>query len=140
MIKLGRVALFFVCLWFSVVPFAYVYGHMPELGPGSHTRAAVLTWLFLTNLVPSAIAAVMVCVPIAWAFGRAAPWIALVLTTPFAAIRLYLLRPNAKGLEVGLAWTSIVSYTILVAGATMLALHLIGQRRANGSRGVRTIT
>ena len=36
MITFGRVLLFILCLWFSLVPMAYVVGSLSQFGPVSH--------------------------------------------------------------------------------------------------------
>jgi hypothetical protein len=139
MINLGRTVLFFICLWFSLVPIAHAFEYLTRFGPASHEKLVVLPWLLLTCLGPPAVVAGVVCFPIAWAYGRAAPWIALFLSAPFAVLCLYLVRPNAKALELALAWSSAVSYVVLVTGATMLARRYLIKRRTGRNAGIQAV-
>lgn len=132
MIIFGRVVLFISCLWFSLLPIAYAYISLSQFEPTSHDKWIAVPWLLLSCLVRSALVAGVVGLPIAWAFGRSAPWIALCLSAPFVALSFHLLRPNAKALELTLEWVSVVSYVLFVVGATMLARRFLNARRKGG--------
>ena len=129
MVNLGRVVLFVVCAWFSMVPYAYVYAYLSEHGPATHERAVMVPWLFFENMLPAVLVAMLVACPIAWIYGRVAPWIALTLTVPFAALRFVLIRPEAKALELAIDWATIAAYVIFVTSATLLARLLLARRR-----------
>jgi len=130
MVNLGRAGLFVVCAWFSLVPYAYVYAFLSEHGPATHARVVIVPWLFVESTLPAALVAALVAFPIAWIYGRAASWIALALTIPFAAIRFVSIRPNAKLLELVIAWSTIAAYAILVTVATALARRVLVRHRA----------
>ena len=135
MIIFGRVVLFIVCLWFSLVPYAQALTYLAQLEPTSHDKWIAVPWLLLSCVVPAALVAGAVGLPIAWAFGRSAPWIALCLSTPFVALRFHALRPNAKALELTLVCLSVVSYVLFVVGATMLARRFLKARRKGSNSG-----
>lgn len=129
MIAFGRVTLFFVCLWYSLVPVAYLSAYLSHLAPHGHGKFAAFLWFFLTWLVSAALVGSVACFPIAWVYGRAAPWVALSLSLPFAATRLFRLPSNASVYELTLVWSSVVVYSACTAGATMLARRHMMQRR-----------
>jgi hypothetical protein len=135
MIIFGRVVLFIVCLWFSLAPYAQALTYLLQFEPTSHDKWIAVPWLLLSCVVPAALVAGAVCLPIAWAFGRSAPWVALCLSAPFVALRFHYLRPNAKALELALACSSVVSYVLFVVGATMLASRFLKARRTGGNSG-----
>lgn len=135
MIIFGRVVLFILCLWFSLVPYAHALTYLAQLEPTSHDKWIAVPWLLLSSVVPAALVAGAVGLPIAWAFGRSAPWVALCLSAPFVALRFHALRPNAKALELTSVCVSVVSYVLFVVGATMLARRFLKARRKGGDSG-----
>ncbi len=135
MIIVGRVVLFILCLWFSLVPYAQALTYLAQFEPTSHDKWIVVPWLVLSSLVPAAWVAGVVGLPIAWAFGRSAPWVALGLSAPFVALSFHALRPNAKALELTLVCLSVVSYVLFVVGATVLARRFLKARRMGGDSG-----
>ena len=130
MVNLGRAGLLVVFAWFSMVPYAYAFAYLSEHGPATHARAVMVPWMFFESMLPAALVATLVAYPIAWIYGRAAPWVALALTVPFAALRFVLIRPEARALELAIAWATIVAYVIFATGATFLARRLLARRRA----------
>jgi hypothetical protein len=108
-----------------------MFEYLGRIEPVSHDRVVVVPWLFAENLVPAAVTALLLSVPIAWVYGRGAPWIGLLLTVPFVAVRLFLLPADAKPLAVALCWSTIVSYVVFVIGAIMLARRVLVSRRSN---------
>ena len=135
MIIFGRVVLFILCLWFSLVPIAQALTYLAQWEPASHDKWIVVSWLLLSWVVLAALVAGAVGLPIAWAFGRSAPWVALCLSAPFAALRFHALRPNAKALELTVVCVSVVSYVLFVVGATMLARRFLKARRKASDPG-----
>ncbi len=135
MIAFGRIVLFILCLWFSLVPYAQALTFLLHFEPASHDKWVAVPWLLLTRVVPAALVAGAICLPIAWAFGRSAPWVALCLTAPFVALHLHNLQPHAKTLELALAGSSVVSYVLFVVGATFLARRFLEARRTFGNSG-----
>ena len=129
MLNLGRVVLFVLCAWFSMVPYAHVFAYLSEHGPATHERAVMVPWIFFESMLPAVLVAALVAFPIAWMYGRAAPWVALILTLLFAALRFVLIRPEAKALELTIAWATIATYVIFVTGATLLARRQLVRRR-----------
>ncbi len=132
MIIFGRIVLFILCLWFSLVPYAQAFLYFVQLQPTSHDKWIAVPWLLLSSVAPAALVAGAVGLPIAWAFGRSAPWVALCLSAPFVALRFHALRPNAKALELTLVCLSVVSYVLFVVGAAMLARRYLKARRKGG--------
>ncbi len=55
-------------------------------------------------------------------------WVALVLTLPFAAVRFALIRPEARALELTVAWSTIAAYVLLTTGAALLARRFLVMR------------
>ena len=139
MVNLGRAGLFVVCAWFSVVPYAYVFAYLSEHGPATHARALTVSWMFFESMLPAALVATLVAYPLVWVYQRAAPWVALTLTIPFAALRFMLIRPEAGALELAIAWTTIAAYVVFVTGATFLTRRLLVKRRANREARMPTI-
>lgn len=135
MILFGRVVLFISCLWLSLVPYAQALTYLAKMEPASHDKWVAVPWLLLSQVLPAALVAGAVCLPIAWAFGRSAPWVALCLSAPFVALRLHAVRPNAKALEITLVCVSVVSYVLFVVGATLLARRTLTARRKGGNSG-----
>jgi hypothetical protein len=126
---LGRATLFVACLWFSIVPYAHVLEFLTAHHPALHDRGGKVAWMFFECMLPSVLIAACFAFPLAWVFGRASPWIAWVLTVPFAALRFSLIRPDARWLELALAWSTIATYVILVTGATWFAHRWLVRRR-----------
>ena len=135
MIIFGRVVLFIFCLWFSLVPYAQALAYFALLEPTRHDKWIAVPWLLLSSVVPAALVAGVVGLPIAWAFGRSAPWVALCLSAPFVALCFHTLRPNSKALELTLVCVSVVSYVLFVVGATMLARQFLKACRKGGNSG-----
>lgn len=132
MITFVRFVLFIVCLWFSLLPYAQLVTWLQPFQPASHDAWIAVPWLVLTTVVPAALVAAAACLPIAWAFGRSAPWVALCLTAPFVALTVHHLRPNATGRGLALACASMAAYVVFVVGATVLARRYLARRGAGG--------
>jgi hypothetical protein len=130
MITIARLLLFIPCLWCSLVPYTLVDAMLVDHPPASHDRLVALPWLFLVALLPSVVVAAVVCLPLAWAYGKAAPWIAFALTLPLVGLEIGNLRPHARWLELALVLTTTVSYVAMVVAATMLARRVLAVRRA----------
>jgi len=139
MVNLGRAGLFVVCAWFSMVPYAYAFAYLSEHGPATHARAVMVPWMFFVSMFPAALVATLVAYPLVWLYQRAAPWVALALTIPFAALRFMLIRPEARALELAIAWATIAAYVVFVTGATFLAHRLLVRRRTNREATVPTL-
>jgi len=135
MITFSRVVLFILCLWFSLVPYAHVMTWLRPFQPTSHDRWVALPWLLLSSVAPAALIAAAVCFPLAWAFGRSAPWVAGCLAAPFPALSFHELPPNAKPLYLAFLGLSVVSYVLFVVGATMLARRFLKVCRTGGNSG-----
>ena len=135
MIIFGRVVLFIFCLWFSLLPYAQAVTYVAQFEPTSHDKWIVLPWLLFSCVVPAALVAGAVALPIAWAFGRSASWVALCLSAPFVALRLHDLRPNPKALELMLVCLTVVVYVLFVVGATMLARRFLKARQKRSDSG-----
>jgi hypothetical protein len=114
MIIFARVILLAICLWFSLVPYARALAYLWQLAPSSHDKWVAVPWLVLTSVLPAALIAGAVCYPIAWAFGRAAPWTALCLSAPVVALRIHDMRPDPKALELVVTVLSCFSYVLFV--------------------------
>jgi len=132
MLDLGRVVLSLVCAWFSMVPYAHVFAYLSEHGPATHERTVMAPCVFFERMQPAVLVAALVAFPIAWMYGRAAPWVALILTVPFAALRFVLIRHEAKALELTIACAAIATYVILVTGATLIGRRQLVRRRIKG--------
>ena len=65
MITFGRVVLFILCLWFSLVPYAQALDYLALfylalLEPSSHDKWIAVPWLLLSCVVPAALVAAVV--------------------------------------------------------------------------------
>jgi len=138
MVNLARGGLFVVCAWFSMVPYAYAFAYLSEHGPANHARAVIVPWMFFESMLPAALIAILVAYPLVWVYRRAAPWVAFALTVPFAGLRFTLIRPEAKALELAIAWATIAAYVIFVTGATFLARRLLVRHGAKREAHVPT--
>ena len=78
--------------------------------------------------------------PLVLVYRRAAPWVALALTVPFAALRFTQVRPEAKALELAIAGAAIAAYVIFVTGATFVARRLLAKRGAKREAHVTTLS
>ena len=139
MITFSRVVLFGLCLWFSLVPYAQMVTWLQPFEPTSHDRWIALPWLLLSSVAPAALVAAVLCFPIAWVFGRSAPWVALCLSAPFAVLSIHQLPPNAKPLYLAVVSLSVFSYVLFVVGATMLASRFLKARPTGGSSGSQAV-